>query len=712
MKMKIGLTLLLSALMVACGEGIESHSSSSKKPIIPSSSVPSTPAPSTSSTSTSSVSSPVISTSPSTSTTKPVEDKIIDIRMMGGLYPNTMRTAYALVKEGYESDVKWESSDESIVKVSERSDITTECTLIAKGYGTAVITATLVDSPEYKATFEITLSEGEAMPENLFNMMTGGMKLVSDDRCLSYDSQFNETLDEHYTITTIYEENNPSNEDPSNITDGYQISVVDNETNTETYSVNYVRGLGDYVSTESLDIYNQLKSTKFTSFDYEDGIHWDSSFYSNIWANSELINNTMFRTYDGGKTYHYSSYYLTATYLCASMYLLDLSPDDMYFTYDKDVLQLHVVADPYNRDELSSTLYGRRIVTTISEVDSAKVYHPIPYTHEDYHDAIDSAKTKMANARNYTVDVELNYPGTTDDITYKYTFTEDTIDEVIYNNGTIVSHSGAHKSGENSYYQYTYNDDTKALTIGNQYNTAWESVNRYPTFDFASEIFEATGSSSFITKGNHGLFISRCMYLGSAFSFYNFNNPGTLIIGEDGNVKEISTIVDALGDKLEVTATFSKVGTSVCDIDFAVGSDTNVSGSFEEASPIVYKNLVSWKLDTVVPYLYSKVNYNSVGYVRQRDENGYATEGVAYAFVSTNKFENTTDRDQFIEDYKALLVQNGFVDSETYEPNTGYRLYTKGDYSIGVGIELNWNNKETNAARIIVVSDKLEAPTI
>ncbi len=710
MKNKNMLLLMLATLMVACDGSTNSKpnnnlnsTSSSRLPVSTSSSsnqaLPS------------SQSSSVSSSSSSVSTPLPEKDEIIEIKMMGNVYVETMRTAYALVKEGYESDVEWISSNESVVKVSPRGDNTTECTIIGRGYGSATITARLVTTPEHYATFEVTIAEGDAMPENMFNKLKGGMKLVSDDKCLSYDLNLNPSLDEQYRITTIYEETNPSDTDPSNKTDGYQINVYDTLKNKQKENFTYVRGTGSYVSTESLNMYNEIVTKKFTSIDYEDGIRWEQSFYANIWANEEIVTNDMFRTFDGGKTYHYTSTYVSPMYLCASMYLLDMSPDDMYFTYNNDQLQLHVVVDPYNGNELETKLYGRHITTTFSEFNTAKVNHPTPYAHEDHHDTLETAMNNMANARNYTVEVTLDYPGNGDDIAYVYKFSEDTIDELVTRGEEVLSHSGAHKDSESSYYQYTYNHLTNSLIIGEKHNSAWEDVNRYPTFDFAPEIFDLVSTNSYITKDNHGQILSRCIYLGSAFGFYSFDSQATIILDDNGYINKVSTSVDALGDKLVVTATFKDFGTTVQDIDFSNVGDSNLVSSFEEAAPHIHKALISWELEDIIPYLYCPVNYNSVGYAKKRDEDGYAIDEVDYMFVSTKDFGNATDRDQFMADYQALLLQLGFVEDGVHA-STGTKLYSKGGYSIGVMVELNWQGKETNKVRIIVVSDSLVAPSL
>ena len=151
--------------------------------------------------------------------------------MFGGVYLNTTRTIYAMMENYNNEEIIWTSSNPSVVSVSPRDGYTSECTLAAKSLGSATITATLASDPTCTISKEFVIEEGEAMPADLFNQITGGVKLVSSDKCLSYDENYNVTVDEEYEVTTIYEETTPSDTSENNTNDAYQITILDKNTN-------------------------------------------------------------------------------------------------------------------------------------------------------------------------------------------------------------------------------------------------------------------------------------------------------------------------------------------------------------------------------------------------------------------------------------------------------------------------------------------------
>lgn len=629
-----------------------------------------------------------------------VENDGFTLRMFGDLYKNTSRMIYAQLDDYDGQEIYWSSSNEEIVRVSPREDLTTECFLHCKGTGKVTIVAQDSKNLNRRVAKEFIITEGEAMPLELFNKMTGGVKLTSLDQCLTFDYNYNPIVDQEYSVETIYEEGNP-NDDVENTNDAYQITVT-NKNNNSTEVTKYVKGVGGYVCSEFLDYNNEIKHQKVFTED-ETEIKWENSYYCNLWRNKDVVTNEFFRTYDGGKTYHFSEYYLSATYLCASMYLLDMAPDDLYFVVkDNQELELHADIDPYSRN-VNTPKTGRKIVTKISDVNTAKIDHLKPYEHLEIHDNIDQARQKMAALKNYKANVILDYP-TGSDYRYEFTFTDDTIDVVTYKDNVLYYHEGSHKNGANSYYSYIYDDENNSLVIDKTHSQAWEAVNRYPTFDFASEIFKETSTNNYITNGDEGLFIQMCAYLSTAFSYYTFDDKGYLKIDEDGYISEVSTSVNALGERLNVTIRYSDFNNATCDIDFSNVNEDNLPTSFEKAEPQLYSNMVDWKIENVIPYLYSSVGYATGVYYRRLDDK----TGVKYAYINTNKFPTNEERDSFIADYKKLLVSEGYVETTEIHEDTGYTLYKKGDYCLGVGPELNWNNKELTSVQIIVVSDLLE----
>lgn len=620
-----------------------------------------------------------------------VDNNGFKLRMFGDLYINTTRTIYAELENYEGQEIYWSSSDPEIISVSPRSNLTTECTLRCKKTGKVTIVAQDSKNLERRVAKQFIIEEGEAMPVELFNKITGGVKLTSIDKCLSYDSKYNPTVDEEYHIETIYEEENPS-EDIDNKNDAYQITINDVKTNQTSVS-KFVKGVGGYVCSEYLDYNNEINTLKVLNED-DEGIKWEYSYYCNLWRNTDLVTNEDFRTFDGGKTYHFASIQFdTPIHLGASMYLLNASADDLYFVVgDNNEMELHFDIDPYNRD-VNLTKTGRKIVTKISEVDTARIDHIKPYEHLSLHDKIDSSITKMAQLKNYNVSVNLDY-STGDDYRYDFTFTNDTIDQKVYRNQTLYYHDGSHKDND-GYYTYQYNDAKGELTINKKYSQSWDSVNRYPTFDFASEIFTEVSNNKYETIGNESMFIEMCTYLSSSFSLYTYDSKGYLELDENGFVKKINTSLNALGDRLNVTIEYSNYNSAVCDVDFSNVNENNLPTSFKDGEPRLYASMSEYGYQDVLPYLYSSVGYNSSAFKFNAGE---------FHFVKTNEFATSQEKDEFIANYKLLLLSEGYVETNTVEENTGFALYQKGDYKIGVGADKYYNGNEKNVGKIIIMS--------
>ena len=640
-----------------------------------------------------------------------VENEGMSLRMFGDLYPNTSRTIYLDVENYKGQEIYWSSSNEDVVSVSPRSGLTTECMLMCKGVGKVTILAQDSTDPSRKVAKQLVISEGEAMPSELFNQITGGVKLTSVDKCLSYDSNYVATVDEEIHLETIYEETNP-NDDVDNTNDAYQLIAV-NKTNNRSEKHLYVKGLGGYVSQEYIDYKNTVQSKKYLNEEGE-GMKWDYSFYSNLFRNADVVTNEDFRTYDGGKTYHYASFYLSATYLCASMYLLDASPDDMYFVVkDNAISELRVDIDPYSSD-VNQKKTGRQIVTTISEINTAKVEHLQPYERKDIHNTINEAINKMASLKNYQSRVVVDDP-TSYDYYYDFIFTEDTIDIKSYTNNVLTSHTGVHKQSNDSYYTYNYEESTGKVTIDKMYNAVWESdtVKRYPTFDFASEIFEKVSGNKYGTIGGQNMFVAYCAYLSNLFSMATYNNKGYIELNSDNYISKITSTISVMGENINLTIDYSNYNNAVCEIDFSdVTLDNSLPTSFAQSDPALYNNLVEWGLDDVVPYLYSTVGYATSVFHQKTEDH----KGVEFAFIKTAKeFDNETIRDEFIADYKDTLLANGYsLTSEKLTIEKGsvvheFDLYERGQYKIAVSPEVNWNGNLKKSVTIYIVSDLLVA---
>lgn len=649
-------------------------------------------------------------------TTATTTDGRLQLKMYGDLYYGGMRSIYVLFSEGLSGEIEWKSSNEDIVAVTLREGLTNEAFLVARDYGVVTITATLKDNPSIKATYDVLVSnEGENMPESLFNQIRGGVKMTSSDNLLSFNENYEETIEESYTITTIYEETNPE-EIEDNLTEAYQITVIDDKTGKVDYETKFVRGTGKNVATESINIANEVVSNSYLTED-EETIKWGSSYYQNIWNCSSIVTNEMFKTFDEGKTYHYVGDYTNTSELCRSMYLTYMSPDDMYFEVNNDNLKLHITIDPYNEDVDATTKYGRRVTTSFSEIGTAVIDHLKPYTHETYHDKVESALDKMANAKNYVAKCTLDYPGTNDDVVYEFTFTEDTIDQIVKNKDGIVSRTGAHKVSDEKYFQYKYDYSNKKVIVTNPVKKNWEEVGMYPTFGFSAEIFKEIETNKYESKLNTGIFLAYCAYLNNAVSYYDFNYPGTITLNDEGYIQEVSAKLDAFDEALTITVEYSSFGDAKCDLDFTSIGEENLPSSFKEANKELYEEMVQYGIEDVVPYLYSEVGYAGyVGWERKRNETGETTSEIESVYFGTNYF-NDEEVDAFIEAYKAKLIAAGYVEtSEKYKLNyfkEEYNLYQKGDYKITVAKDINTSSgRPTGKVIIIIKSDLLESPDL
>lgn len=645
-------------------------------------------------------------TNSATTTDSGIANSEISLKMYGNLYINGTRTIYANIGDS-KSKVVWTSSEPSIVSASVREDLSTECTLIAKKVGSAVISASLSDDSSVVATMKIDIEEGTAMPIDKFSKLQGGLKLSSVDEPLSFDKYGNSSVDSTYDIVTIFEESGDvTNKTDTNSTDAYSISAINRNNANDKFERTYVKTVGSYVGTEYLDMKNKVNSQKITNESGET-IKFDYSYYTNLLnsyvSGTQLITPDQFRTYDGGKTYHYSYSYINSMYLAISYFGLDLAPDDMWFTFEGDNITLNTTVDPYNNDVSSSVKYGRQIKSTISEIDTAKIQHVTPYAADDSQIPLKNAINSLKQSKNYKVNYVLDYAGTADDTYYEFIITEDTIDQKILKNGTIVSHTGAHASSNTSYFQYEYDDSLSKLTVTKEYDVAWDAVNRYPDFEFSSEIFEKTSTYEFTSRSLNGAFITRALFLSSSATFYKFEQEGTITLNDEGQISKMKTIVNVLEEDMAIDATFTEQGKASVGIDFSNFNRPDSKKSFEESNPTLAENMRKWQILDIIPFLDAENGYNStvgsVGYASQKD--------YKCAYITTNDFNSNETRDAFITAYRDLLIASGFVATGKLDPDNKSQSYTKDGYTISVGAKLNWNGVETKGVKIVIYGDKI-----
>ena len=635
------------------------------------------------------------------------ENASIELITFGDLYPNSMRSVFADV-EGLDTyTLTWSSSDDSVLKVSPREGSKNEAFLIVVGLGTATVTCRVNEREDLHASRSFTISEGEAMPEELYTKVDGGVTVHSDDKLLDYDENFDSTLVQKYRGTTVFEETNPEDQSSSNFTDAYQFDLEDltHPGSQDEMHLKYVRTNGSKVGVEYITDQNQVASERVYNED-DEAISWENSYYCNLLNEEDpeygYFGRDKFRTYDGGHTYHYVGGYLGTSYLMANYLLIDVSLDDLYFTLNEDdSLTLTGVIDPYNStDPASQIRYGREITFTYSDIDTAQIDHLKPYEHEAYHDRIDLAKNRMAEARNYTVDIDYTFQESRDeDYTVTMRFTQDTIDQVLTDaDGNIEQHTGIHAiDGGERYIEYSYNDVEKSLNILTTHEQAWDEVNRYPTFDFASEIFEETEDpNTYITREDSATFISYCVYLSAIAEYSSYIYPGTITLDDDGNLVSVhaDTREYQVTTNLAIDASYTEVGTTSVDIDFEGDVTIPTSWKDDPTASDVLGFLERNDILDRVPYLYSEVGYEGAYHVKMNEP--------VNMYITTEEFPTEEERDQFIADYTALLISNGYTDSGEQLNEYPYEKYTNDlGYQAGVGPELNWNDKELLSVCIV-----------
>lgn len=610
--------------------------------------------------------------------------------MNGELYPNQFRSIYAILNEGVTGNVKFSSSNTEVLRVSEMEDVSNEALITAIGEGTATISAYLEGEEDVVVTKEITIAHGTAMPEATFSKLQGSMKVTLEEKYYDYDANLNPTAQGQDDIVTIYEEV----EDATNYhgTDAYQIDVKNHATGVSTFSEKFVRN-GVRLAVEQLTKDNTI--SKITQYD-EDGeeYNWVNSYYENLFYYDKddedakpTVKATDFETYDGGKTYVYTGSSIWATtYLTVSFVMSNITPDEFAITVDGENLGFEITVDPYAKD--GETKGGQVITGTVSEVGTAKIDHLQPYAHETYHDALETARAELQNAKNYTTTYTLKDEDGTS--TYTITYTEDTVEQKIVTPDGKITHNGAHKNGT-GYFTYEYDDATGTLTKTKDYEAAFDAVNRYPTFDFAVEVLGEGVNNVYSSRGDTtGGFISYCFAMPN-FTYYYYDVDGaTKVTMENGHFTKMEATLysSTLADEIQFSGTISNIGTTTLNYDW--------SSIVTPAAPETYPekllaSMKEWGVEQLFPYLYpTNVGYadNVIGRYHWKDSNGDTNSSYAkVAFFTTNKFETNELRDAYIENYKALLVTNGWTLTEEEDDNLGYKYYSSpdGTYKLSVG---------------------------
>ncbi len=642
-------------------------------------------------------------------------DSKLEVFMFGDLYKDAVRSIYCN-QIGVTGDIEWTSSDENIVAIGSNplNGYMPEVNLIANNYGEAIIKASLSSDKSVYTEYKVKVSDDYLeMSSDLFATVSSSMRMDSVETYYTYDELYTVTENGKDTIVTIFEEN----EDQSygindNLTDAYQIKAV--ESDGSVFEKKYVRD-SRYLATEYRDFKNEIRKERLSNTDGET-MYWEACPYFNYLGYTSGVNATQFASFDDGNTYHFIGGYETAAQICLNFFQQDISPDDLYFTVkDGKIDTLEVVVDPYKGNtsdtDYLNEKYGMKITSKISLNGTATIEHLEKYAHEVYHDAISSALTNMASLKNYKSTVSRKLEGSaTEKVTY--TYTEDTIDIVTSTGNEVLSHSGVHKKDDGTYYEYEHDDKTNVTTITKTHTTPFDGtdstgkkINRYPTFDFAAEIFEKTDTDNkYVSRGDNAMFFSYCSYLPATWTLlHSYVGDGTIVLDNDSHITQASAKMTDGENDYALNIDYSSFGTSTVDIDFSKAVAPTLPTSFEEAYPNLAKEMKAWNIYDAVPFLYYEPGYSD-SVEMERDSDG----NVNCALIRTNTVEDSLSSvaTKFISDYKNLLVENGYT-LTTEKDAKGYDLYEKGDYKISVGNELNWNNQPRPAAIIRVYSSKL-----
>lgn len=622
------------------------------------------------------------------------------LHMEGALRLNQSRSIYAIFKDSKTTGtVKFYTSDKSIITCSEITGVSNEAYLSAKAEGTATIYAYLEGEEDILVSEEITIAHGTALAEDTFNKLTGAMKVNFTQELFDYDAKtLEKSLYGAYDIATIYEETSDDPDYPYHNTDAYQIDVVErNGKGNNDFHKKYVRS-GTRLAVEYLTSKNTVgQVTQYN--DEGEEYHWVNSYYENLFKYDEesdtsaLVTAADFESFDGGKTYEYVGNAIWATtYLTVSFVLEDITPDSFAITVaDDGTLGFEIVTDPYGKDT-AGVKGGQLLKGTVSEIGTAKIDHLQPYTHETYHDALETARAELANAKNYTasykvIDSDSEF-GTTN---YTITYTEDTIEQkIVDKDGKILSNNGVHKNGT-GYFTYTV-DENGVVTKTKDYEAAFDSVNRYPTFDFAIEILGETPTDlKYASRGAYvGDFFSACWELPKYCAYYTAKEGAEVTLTNDGHLAGMNATLasSSLADEIEFQGTYTNIGTTAInrDWDSAVTPDTPTTYPAK-----LLASLKEWGVDEVIPFLYPEnVGYCDEVVVRAKNK---SNESLArYGTFKTNEFETEAKRDDYITKYKALLVEKGWTLTTEIDENLNYAYYVDptGNWKLSVGAYANY----------------------
>ncbi len=641
------------------------------------------------------------------------------LKMYGDLQLGSIRSIYALLPAGESTDVVWNTSDASIVSVTPVPGNLPEASLTAKKVGSVTISCHLASDPSVSAEQKITIKDGTVIPADIYSTIAGGLTLSTVQQHINYDTSYTPTVESTYRITTSFEENrdykNPNLND-ANLTDGYYFQMQ-KDGEEKKVEKTFIRSNGNQVAKEKIDLNNQV-GYSLVKNDDGDTISWDNYAYVNRFNNPNYMDASMFKTFDEGKTYHYTGSSFNLSYLISSLYLDNFTPDDVYLTVeDKQVKSITMIVDPYNADMTATnpveTKGGQQIVSTVTARGSeATVPHIKPYEKQPFTDDIQTALTKMAQLKNYTNKMTIEDTATAGKSTITTTFLEDTIDLVTVAENGDTTHTGIHRT-ENGYYEYKVEAGSKTpLKVADHPNAIWEgekdgeTITRYPTFQFSPNIFDKQEDGSYISKGENADLIRYTAYLPKMFSTATAKGEGELRIDSNSYVTSISATLNVFGADYKVTIENSLFATSKVDLDFSATTVPDAPTTWDDDDKKMGAELDNFTIDgvsvkTMLPYIHPAVGwYGSVYQLKSKNNQCY---------LETEKFTKTdsseTDEaamESFIAAYIKVLESHGFTKSSDQDEDLNTSIYKDANgFGVSVVKETNsWNDMINGKVRV------------
>lgn len=518
---------------------------------------------------------------------------------------------------------------------------------------------------------EISISSSEekeitAMKKEVFDQLRGSLKLVNTTKYKTLN-KVGETYVETSSFTEkniiIYEDVDNSSLNSSyktyNPTDRYE-NIFYDRNGIETDRVNYLMSVGRNVGKEYINRHNEVDS-RAVVFDEGDTLKWVSSIYQNLFEGlySEEYNfsENEFKTEDGVH-YNFTGSLLNIDAIFKSLYLANGSTNSFGIEVH-DNKPTSIYGSTYETEE-GGKWYCLEFNAEVI-LDDVHTSRMTPYAHEDFHNRIQNAIDK-AKENNYTATI------IEDDLNVTYKFTSDML-VIISNDGISTDIVG--------YYPFNEGRAQFHLENGKYIQTAVSDDDFsqvFPTFDIAVEILmETTQKNLFTSRDEMGYFAAYFAYGGRE----NYiDGEATIELTDDDELKELKytyTIGDITSSVKVEYKDFGTTSNSDIDVDSIVIPDAPTT--WKDYNVTIYNQMVELFGEDTIPYLECPVEWDVNTGINYMKNYGY------YSF-STKGFASSSDRDNFVAQYKDALLNDGYALLD--EKYNNYDLYGKGSLKIAV----------------------------